>query len=151
MAKVHPQTQTVAAAQVDAAIVRSPPKLIRHQNSIHLMFGVKKHSIVGVLSGPSICGVVENRTENMFLPIRQMRTYFQQQSDGKITRADSYSDRDVIVGHMDVAHCALAHARTGTTTANAALVQAYDGANQPQICVWSLENILEGEEVILLE
>jgi hypothetical protein len=152
MLKVHPQTHTLPAEQVDTAILHGPPKLLRHKNSMHVLESVKKHSIVGVLHGPIVCGPVWKSSDSKFIvPIRQMRTYFKQQKNGKITRTDSYSDRDVIVAYLDASHCALAQARKGTTTANAALVQAYDGANHTQVCVWSLSGLLEGEEVILLD
>ena len=78
-----------------------------------------------------------------------MRTYFRHDTTPP-TRRDAYSAKDVVVAYLDASKSPWARATRSATAANAALVQAYDGANNIQLVVVAMADMLPGEGVVLL-
>jgi hypothetical protein len=144
---IHPQASALPAAAVDAALVAESKVYAYGAGKLCVAVPVAKMEIIGVVTGvrkraaPSAAGST--------LPLRQMRTYFRHDTQ-PFMRTDAYSAKDVIVAYLDVGNSPFAAATTGAD-ATAALVQAYDGGNNIQVLCVALEDMLPGEEVVLLE
>jgi hypothetical protein len=145
---VHPQAVALPPSKVDAAMVL--PVLHAHEftdGRLCVMATVARGDIIGVLTGPRSKHALDSRS---MIPLRQMRTYFRHDTQPP-ARTDSYTLKDVITAYLDVSGSPFLKCKCSATDATAALVQAYDGGNNIQLICVAIDDLMAGEEIVLLQ